>query len=57
MPTSRYTLYIDNISSITKSVDIRHEMERAGKVLEVRVCVLRSAARSVQRAARARSVC
>ena len=35
MPTSRYTLLVDNISTTTRSADIRYEMERAGKVIEV----------------------
>jgi len=35
MPTSRYTVVIDNLSSSTRSKDIRYECERAGKVLEV----------------------
>ncbi|GBF94133.1 hypothetical protein Rsub_07120 [Raphidocelis subcapitata] len=32
---SRYTLFIDNLSSATRSGDVRKEAERAGKVLEV----------------------
>ncbi|KIY98000.1 hypothetical protein MNEG_9962 [Monoraphidium neglectum] len=35
MPQSKYSLFIDNISSSTRSADIRYEMERAGRVLEV----------------------
>ncbi|KAI8472662.1 MAG: hypothetical protein J3K34DRAFT_413228, partial [Monoraphidium minutum] len=35
MPNSKYSLFLDNISSTTRSADIRYEMERAGKVLEV----------------------
>jgi hypothetical protein len=35
MPSSRYCIVIDNLSSQTRSKDIRYEAERAGKVLEV----------------------
>ena len=36
MVNSRYTIYVDNLSSSTRSRDIREECERvAGKVLEV----------------------
>ncbi|GBF93684.1 hypothetical protein Rsub_06787 [Raphidocelis subcapitata] len=32
---SKYTLFVENLASATRSVDLRHELERAGKVLEV----------------------
>lgn len=35
MPTSRYTLFVDNLSSSTRSADIRYEMESAGRIIEV----------------------
>jgi len=32
---SKYTVVVDNLSSITRSKDIKKEMEYAGKVLQV----------------------
>jgi hypothetical protein len=35
MPASRFCIVIDNLASATRSADIRHECERAGRVREV----------------------
>lgn len=35
MPRSRYTLYVENLSTYTRSGDIRKEMSRYGPVREV----------------------